>query len=90
MKNIETINNSKIACYDNGGKTADRFTVVYVGQPERAANTFACVGMDSDPFHPQGIGQHSSAMLGAHLGRRIPFAQLPEDCRKLVTQDLTA
>jgi hypothetical protein len=83
----ETINGARIACYDNDGKSADRFTVIYLDEPERAANTFAAVGMNAEPFHPQGIGQHGSAMPGRHLGRRIALADLPADCQKLVQQD---
>lgn len=78
----------KIRCYDNGGKTMDRYTVVYLEEPESRPNTFACVGMSSNPFSPQGFGQHSSAMLGRHLGKSIEFASLPSDCQKLVRKDL--
>lgn len=84
----EIINGQRIACYDNGGKTVDRFTVVYLDQPERSLKTFAAVGMNSAPFHPQGFGQHCTAMPGRHLGKRIPFASLPADCQKLVNRDL--
>lgn len=79
MKNVK--------CYDNGGETADRYTAVYIDQPERQPGTFACVGMSAEPFHPQGFGQHSTAMLGKHLGKRIAFADLPADCRRLVLRD---
>jgi glycine cleavage system aminomethyltransferase T len=86
----EIVLNQSIACYDNGGKTADRFTVVYLDQPEHAAKTYAARGMNAAPFHPQGIGMFTSAMLGRHLGKRIAFAELPADCQKLVRKDLTA
>lgn len=85
----ESLNRHPFRCYDNGGTTADRFTAIYLDQPERAPNTFACIGMSSEPFHPQGIGQHSTAQLGRHLGKRVPFASLPADCRKLIAQDLS-
>ena len=65
----------------------DRYTVVYMEQPENGHNMFACVGMNDSPFHPQGIGQHSACMIGRHLGKRIPFETLPEDCQKLVKMD---
>ena len=81
---------NSIRIYDNGGKSFDRYTVVFMDQPERAANTFAALGMSERPFHPQGFGQHCSAMPGRHLGRRIAFEQLPADCQKLVKQDLEA
>lgn len=78
-----------IRCYDNGYKTIDQYTVIYLDFPEREANTFAAVGMNSQPFHPQGFGQHCTATPGRHLGKRISFAKLPPDCQRLVTQDLT-
>ena len=77
-----------IRCYDSGGKTADRFTVVFMDQPGRSPHMFAAVGMNGSPFHPQGFGKHCAAMVGRHLGKRVPFASLPDDCRKLVTLDL--
>jgi len=63
-----------IRCYDNGGLdkkhgTLDRYTVVYMGQPESTPGCFACVGMSASPFSPQGFGQHSSAKVGRHLGK---------------------
>lgn len=69
----------------------------------RIDRVFPYLGMSAAPFHPQGFGQHGEtrdkpcdvdrwgfpAAMGRknHLGRRIPFADLPEDCRKLVMQD---
>jgi hypothetical protein len=70
-----------IRLYDNGGKTFDRFTAVLMDQPERASNTFAAFGMSEHPQHPQGFGQHTTAMPGRHLGRRINLSDLPQDCR---------
>ena len=79
----------RIRCYDNAGKTADRYTVVYMDCPERSLpGSYAAVGMNAEPFHPQGIGMHTSAMPGEHLGRRVRLSELPEDCQKLVQRDL--
>lgn len=83
----ERIQGQRVRCYDNGGKTFDRFTVVYMDEPD-SRGLFAAVGMSDNPFHAQGIGQHNSAQPGRHLGRRIPFYKLPEDCKKLVYRDL--
>jgi len=77
----------KIRCFDNWGETADRYTVIYLELPE-GRGEFQCVGMSSYPFHPQGVGLHGSALPGPHLGDEIEFEQLPEDCRRLVLQDL--
>lgn len=79
----------RVKCYDNGGKTCDRYTAVYLDQPERQHKMFTCVGMSEHPFHPQGFGQHSSAMIGSHLGKRVDSTTLPIDCQKLIKQDLT-
>ena len=79
---------SKLAIYDNGGETVDRYTVVYLDIPERNSRLFPCVGMSENPFHPQGIGQHSTAMPGNHLGKKITWKDLPQDCQKVVLQDL--
>jgi hypothetical protein len=67
---------------------------------------FAYVGMSEFPFHPQGFGQHGDSdgapidrprggwgtTMGRHnhLGKRIPFNELPTDCRRLVCQDYKA
>jgi hypothetical protein len=77
-----------IRCYDNGGHTFDRYTVVYMNERERAPNTFECVGMSDNPYAPDGFGQHSTAMIGAHLGKRIEFEALPDNCQDLVLRDL--
>lgn len=79
-----------IRIYDNGGQTADRYTVVYMDEPERQPGMFACLGMNAYPFHPQGIGMHSTAMPGPHLGKRIGWDALPEDCKRAVIQDTNA
>ena len=91
-----------VRCYDNGGRSFDRYTVVYTGTyTRRTGGLHGYVGMSSNPFHPQGFGQHGEsdnsidAPLGwapaigrkCHLGTRIPFEDLPEDCQKLVTND---
>jgi hypothetical protein len=82
---------SLVACFDNGGKTMDRYTAVYLKQ--RAGLSlgkwfYNCVGMSANPFHPQGFGQHGTAMLGRHLGKRIALNELPADCQRLVMHDL--
>lgn len=89
----EKIFNQRITCWDNGGETWDRFTVVYLDQPENSDDlgpyrpeTFAARGMSSDPFN--GFGQMTTACNGRHLGKKIPFAHLPQGCRLLVEMDL--
>lgn len=91
IKGNEKVNGHPIRCYDLGDKrkSIDRYTVCYMDMPEGRNNLFSCVGMNAYPFHPQGFGQHSTAMPGKHLGKRILFNSLPPDCQTLVTQDLS-
>lgn len=72
---------------DNGGKTMDRYTVVYDVVGDSKGN-YEAVGMNERPFHPQGFGQHCVATPGKHLGKKIKFSDLPKDCQTLVNQDL--
>ena len=80
---------NSVRIYDNGGKTADRFTAVFMAIPEAASATFYAVGMDNRPFHPQGVCITGTAMPGRHLGRRIAFDALPADCQRLVFRILS-
>ena len=77
----------KVKIYDNGGRSFDRYTAVYVTEPKERDGSYPARGMSKNPFHPQGFGQSCSAKLGRHLGKLIKFDDLPEDCQKLVLQD---
>lgn len=80
-----------VRIYDNGGKSADRYTAVYLDTRHASAYgsiLYDCRAMSSNPFHPQGIGQHSECRITKHLGKQIDFSDLPEDCQKAVIQDL--
>lgn len=84
-----------VRCYDNGGESFDRFTVVFTGRYTHKTNGgHWYVGMSENPFHPQGFGQHGDTEFQCvdrptygHLGKKISFDSLPEDCQKLVMQD---
>lgn len=80
-----------IAIYDNGGKTADRYTVYFnFVEKNTKPPSYMCMGMDEHPFHPQGIGMHCSGQLGPHNGKRITLEQLPPDCQKAVRNELAS
>lgn len=83
-----------VRCYDNGGETFDRYTVVFTGHFQKNfPGECYYVGMSEHPSHPQGFGQHGEAKIMidrpaySHIGKRITFDDLPEDCRKLVLSD---
>jgi hypothetical protein len=82
---LESINRLPVICYDNGGKTIDRYTVVF-----RIAihNIYGCLAMSDNPASPNGFCQHSECVLGDHLGERISFYALPIYCQTAVRRDL--
>jgi hypothetical protein len=91
MARITKLGGHPMKIYDNGGKTIDRYTVVFLDQCENKLDrVYACLGMNGVPFHPQGFCQHSDAVVGKHLGKRIRFSELPADCQKAVMQEWTA
>jgi len=87
-----------VVCYDNAGESFDRFTAVHtVPNGSGAGIWFDYVGMSENPFSPLGFGQHGEinadnvpdiTKKDTHLGRRIPFSDMPKDCQNLVRQDL--
>ena len=89
-----------IRVYDNGGETADRYTVVYTGNYNAGVpRNVACtqyVGMSGSPYHPQGFCQHGESFgpidrpRYKHLGKKITFEQLPKDCQDVVIHDYKA
>ena len=96
-----------VRCYDNGGETADRYTVLFTGvYRRRTGGNFISVCMSANPYHPQGVGMHAESpqhydtmhptkgyqwppAIGrkCHLGVRIKFEDLPENCQRLVMDD---
>jgi len=82
-----------IRCYDNGGETADRYTVVFTGRyTHKTGREHWYLGMSGSPFHPQGIGQHGSSVHQidypkySHLGKKITFNDLTDECKECVKQ----
>src|SRR3990167_4174492 len=72
-----------IRAYDNGGETADRFTVVFTGRyTHKTSRQHLFVGMSGSPFHPQGFCQHgespdqidlvNNSWSGPSIGRTHP------------------
>jgi hypothetical protein len=85
----------KIRIYDNGGETFDRYTVVFTGNYK---GRYGCdyLEMSENPYYPQGFGQHGwdrqviDYPKYSHLGKKIKFIDLPEDCQDCVIQDYKA
>ena len=73
-----------IDCWDNGGKTADRYTIaisglqsveVYEGPDRNKQIPYAVfLGASEYPFHPQGFGQHSHEVRNREY-RRLDYSR---------------
>lgn len=87
-QSLETQKNIRI--YDAGNSVFDRFTVVFLDEPERRDGIFRALGMSINPRSPQGFGQHTTAMDGGHLGKEITFDNLPYECKKVLLDSLEA
>lgn len=85
--------------YDNGGESADRYTIVPPrwAKDQRCtrangwgaqadARLFTAIGASADPYAPQGIGLTTTAMPGPHLGKRITWDQLPTDVQRFAAE----
>lgn len=77
-----------LACYDNGGKTVDRYTVLFGGTlwSEDMGRTVNYLGMSGSPTHPQGFSQWGE--MPAHnrsaCGKHVRWLDLPEHIRQHV------
>lgn len=85
------------------GGSSDRYTVVFThAQAFYPRGYYPYLVMSGAPFHPQGIGQHGehTQVVDApngrwppavgrrgHLGKRIRFEDLPDDCKALTLAD---
>jgi hypothetical protein len=91
-----------IDLWDNGGRTADRYTIAISGVQEVDGKAYTIfLGASSDPFHPQGFGQHShdiptreyvgNMRIQRHrnLGKRITWAMLPDKVKQFVIGAIT-
>lgn len=76
-----------VRCYDNGGSTADRYTVIFTQQKDGWTRGLGMSGVPS-PSHPQGVCmsfEHPHPIdrpRHAHIGSKVEFCNLPADCRE--------
>lgn len=74
-----------LACYDNGGKTMDRYTVVMDSYLDD--DRYECLFIGNDP---RGMSGWSTCMMGRHLGKKLTFEQLPEHIQKFVQAQIAS
>jgi len=84
-----------IRCYDNGGQTTDRYTVVFTKGYKAKTITrewwttyYDFIHMSETPNSPQGVYMSDSSQnqpidkpSSKHLGKRIRFDSLPMVCQ---------
>jgi hypothetical protein len=73
-----------IACYDNGGETIDRYTIVLNTYHDYAKTLRECLALSSGQDGYFSFSQFSSCQMGRHLGKKLKFEQLPEHVQKHV------
>lgn len=73
-----------LCCQDNGGKTADRYTIWFEATPHEGVWWIPYLALSDNPTHPQGVSlcgempQHHAT----HRGRdRVRWLDLPEHIR---------
>lgn len=72
-----------LAVYDNGGRTADRYKVVFTPHRCDGELAFPTLSMSARPSHPQGVGTMGEYRQRPTRGRGdrvIAMSDLPEDC----------
>jgi len=82
---------AQLRCYDNSGKTADRYTILPARYWREMRNVlhggcWYAIGASAEPFDPQGFGQSTEAAPGPHLGKRVHFDTLPRDVQTYARQ----
>ncbi len=82
-----------VRVYDNGGKTDDRYTVVYTGNYKGRNGRCDVRSMSIDYMKPNGVNIFDSYReiidrpKSDHLGHRITFEELPRPCKEMVIAD---
>lgn len=82
------------AIYDNGGQTADRYTVVttsevvtteeYLFRAPGMPPVYMALNLSSDCNMPNGVNMWGSVRLDPHLGKKIKFSHLPKTVQRCV------
>jgi hypothetical protein len=87
-----------IDTWDNGGKTADRYTIAISGVQWIGDIEYTYfIGASKNPTHPQGLWQHSHEVetkqynrdSHRHLGKRVSFFSLPEEVQACIRSEIT-
>ena len=86
MRGTEKIAGYRVAIYDNGGKSLDRYSVVLVDEPWNNSGELTCLSLSVNAI---GISMFGSCVRGRHLGKRIPFASLTKHVQNHIISRLS-
>ena len=82
-----------LGIYDNGGRSADRYTVVYAPYDLDGTLWYTYTAMSAAPYHPQGVGMYGETthrITRDTAGKTINLEDLPEACQRVVAEDLAS
>lgn len=82
---IQKVLGSRIKVYDNGGKSLDRITIVFLDFELENNRFYQAIAADESGH---GFYSHTSVQLGRHLGKEIPFSSLSPFIQKEVTEEI--
>ena len=84
---------TNLVCYDNGGETFDRYTVLVTPPEDRDpyyhdSGLWEGLGLSLNCDWIQGYSQWCDTVPGDHLGKRINFSDLPENVQAHIARTL--
>jgi hypothetical protein len=65
--------------YDDEGMSFDRYFIIF---EEDGVTEGLGLGVSNNPESPQGLSIFSVFVEGSHLGKKIPFKQLPKNVQE--------
>lgn len=79
----------RVKVYDNGGKTADRYTVI-ISRQAMGRTVYDIYNMSADPLDPQGVNMYDFTARSLHelpyMGLRMKVQALPEDVIRAIEE----
>ena len=76
-----------LTIYDNGGKSFDRITIIFNDQKRKTKDGILYEAIGSSETG-SGFYQHTEAMKGRHLGKKIQFKDLSIELQNRILIEL--
>jgi len=78
-----------VRLYDVGRTDCiDRYTAVFMHKVDFKTKKFTCLCMSAHPYANDGVIVSTQGHPGRHLGKRISYGDLPQDCQRLLCERL--